>query len=624
MLRFKVVHKPRVAVRSSPSTTATPTGLKLFDTEVEGVVIMEGGQQWLALHGGGYILIDGKCIGLGTLLAPLDAALQESSVPAVPTQAEALKAPTAAATSKQPKLLPARSFQVVHSPHVAARAEPARSAQAIMVLKHGALLRAQPLADEPNWVRLVQENGERVSTPCYALVDGSAIGFGMLLQPLEGGDVAPMLDTLIVRHEYALALRLELPPAFAAELSQAGAGHRIELVVRRGGTEGVRRVPVPDQSRWLRLHADKRAPTLPVLVCGLSAEEKLLVCACIVRDEPVLSDDPSHVAAPALSVQKASRWLACETCADPLVDIAANELDFAHRKSDMLGYLRGGCSTPGCACTQYLLKDATSVHHNSTDAFGCGRCGCAADAHANLGLRETREESPHASRHSAPAKAMATASTESAQAVEPTSPPPPPPPPPPMPADEAEIAREGLFRRFEAACAAAPPWPQLAPVRKLWAVSDIHVEHQENWAWLSELPPIFQDDGLIIAGDVCAGIGRLRDALTMLVPKFKHVFYITGNHELWLSPSEGFDDSLEKYLAILALCKEVGAHATPSIIRAGAADGGRSIAVCPLQSWYHSNFLDDTARDKALKWEEEMRRRFGPAPAVSRRSEAAW
>ena len=58
-------------------------------------------------------------------------------------------------------------------------------------------------------------------------------------------------------------------------------------------------------------------------------------------------------------------------------------------------------------------------------------------------------------------------------------------------------------------------------------------------------------------------ISALRGALTVLVSRFKHVFYIVGNHELWLTPqdtSDGLTDSLDKFAAILELVTAVGAH----------------------------------------------------------------
>ena len=45
------------------------------------------------------------------------------------------------------------------------------------------------------------------------------------------------------------------------------------------------------------------------------------------------------------------------------------------------------------------------------------------------------------------------------------------------------------------------PTPTPNQVRRVWAVSDIHVEHKDNWAWLSCIVPQ-PDDALVVAGDV--------------------------------------------------------------------------------------------------------------------------
>ena len=45
-------------------------------------------------------------------------------------------------------------------------------------------------------------------------------------------------------------------------------------------------------------------------------------------------------------------------------------------------------------------------------------------------------------------------------------------------------------------------WKQLEGVQRLWATSDLHVEHESNLAFLCGLDG-YTEDGLIVAGDVC-------------------------------------------------------------------------------------------------------------------------
>ena len=132
-------------------------------------------------------------------------------------------------------------------------------------------------------------------------------------------------------------------------------------------------------------------------------------------------------------------------------------------------------------------------------------------------------------------------------------------------------------------------WKQLEGVERLWATSDLHVEHESNLAFLRGLDG-YSEDGLIVAGDVCSSIALLRSTMALLVGKFKHVFYCAGNHELWHDPATDGADSFGKLLAIYEMVTALGAHAAPALLGAGGGAGPR-LAVVPLQSWHHCNFL---------------------------------
>lgn len=173
--------------------------------------------------------------------------------------------------------------------------------------------------------------------------------------------------------------------------------------------------------------------------------------------------------------------------------------------------------------------------------------------------------------------------------------------------------RDKYVARYEA-WVAGKMWRTLEPIQKLWGISDLHVEHARNYAWLDSLPPMFGNDGLIVAGDVCATLSKLRETLSMLVPKFRHVFYCVGNHELWLSASDkGCADSMDKFFALLDAATEAGAHAVPALIKPSTGGRGELLAVAPLHSWYHPGFLSEEMVVKATQWEEEMIRRYGDA-----------
>ena len=62
-------------------------------------------------------------------------------------------------------------------------------------------------------------------------------------------------------------------------------------------------------------------------------------------------------------------------------------------------------------------------------------------------------------------------------------------------------------------------------------VSDLHVDHAANLAWMREWPTR-ADDALVVAGDICTHMRSLRDALRVLAAKFKHVFCADAALEL--------------------------------------------------------------------------------------------
>jgi len=68
LAEYRVVHKPRVAVRKSPSVAADAIGVKKTGDSVRVTSVKDG---WIELDpgdGGGWILIDGKSVNLGMLM----------------------------------------------------------------------------------------------------------------------------------------------------------------------------------------------------------------------------------------------------------------------------------------------------------------------------------------------------------------------------------------------------------------------------------------------------------------------------------------------------------------------------------------------------------------------------
>lgn len=116
----------------------------------------------------------------------------------------------------------------------------------------------------------------------------------------------------------------------------------------------------------------------------------------------------------------------------------------------------------------------------------------------------------------------------------------------------------------------------------IWASSDLHLDYKENWEWWQELSSIdYQEDGLILAGDITHETTQLLRFFEGLLPKFKKVFFVPGNHDLWLEKhDEG--DSLVKFNQLLEQLQTMGVQTT---IWSNA-----DVTVVPLYSWYDYTF----------------------------------
>ncbi|HET7229460.1 MAG TPA: metallophosphoesterase [Longimicrobium sp.] len=116
---------------------------------------------------------------------------------------------------------------------------------------------------------------------------------------------------------------------------------------------------------------------------------------------------------------------------------------------------------------------------------------------------------------------------------------------------------------------------------RIYAISDVHADFRENRRLLERIPAhAHRGDALIVAGDVADSLAVMSDTLAMLRERFAQLFFVPGNHELWVRGDSR--DSLEKFQAVLDACRAVDVHTAPA--RAGGA------WVVPLFSWYDPSF----------------------------------
>jgi hypothetical protein len=145
---------------------------------------------------------------------------------------------------------------------------------------------------------------------------------------------------------------------------------------------------------------------------------------------------------------------------------------------------------------------------------------------------------------------------------------------------------------------------------RIYAVSDLHADILENRRLLERIPVgEHGGDTLIVAGDVGTALPLIADVLGGLRERFAELFFVPGNHELWVRAGE--PDSLEKFHAVLAVCATVGVRTAPA--RVGGA------WVVPLFSWYDAAFdvRGEADRDSLEAWSDNYLCRWpaGPPPA---------
>jgi predicted phosphodiesterase len=119
---------------------------------------------------------------------------------------------------------------------------------------------------------------------------------------------------------------------------------------------------------------------------------------------------------------------------------------------------------------------------------------------------------------------------------------------------------------------------------RVFALSDVHADYHANMAWLQALSPTdYRNDVLLLAGDVSDALDKLQAALMAVRATFGQVFFVPGNHELWIRQGE-CADSLAKFWCVLALCASLGVRTSPGKI--GTARSASSVWIVPLFSWY--------------------------------------
>jgi predicted phosphodiesterase len=118
---------------------------------------------------------------------------------------------------------------------------------------------------------------------------------------------------------------------------------------------------------------------------------------------------------------------------------------------------------------------------------------------------------------------------------------------------------------------------------RVFALSDIHVDYPVNAQWVENLSVFdYQDDLLIVAGDVSDSLKRIEQCLKALTRRFSRVLFVPGNHELWVMRDPGVATSLIKFTNVCTVAEQAGASMQ--------AFHRSSLWIVPLLGWYDFSF----------------------------------
>ncbi len=140
---------------------------------------------------------------------------------------------------------------------------------------------------------------------------------------------------------------------------------------------------------------------------------------------------------------------------------------------------------------------------------------------------------------------------------------------------------------------------------RVFAVSDIHIDYDENFEWFNNLSlSDYKEDILILAGDVSDRIPLFVKGLEILRRRFARVLYTPGNHDLWIRQNSA-KDSLEKFHLVRKIAGDHGIQLEPY--------QSDALAIIPLMAWYDYSFgtpsreLQTMWMDfKTCKWPEDF------------------
>jgi 3',5'-cyclic AMP phosphodiesterase CpdA len=138
----------------------------------------------------------------------------------------------------------------------------------------------------------------------------------------------------------------------------------------------------------------------------------------------------------------------------------------------------------------------------------------------------------------------------------------------------------------------------MADRAQLLAISDLHVESEENAQIVEGLRPQSDDDWLIVAGDVGALVPGIDKTLRTLKERFAAVLWVPGNHDLWTHPSDPVTlRGEERYRHLVEMCRSIGVMTPEDPYPVWDGEGG-PVTAAPLFLLYDYTFRPEGASNK--------------------------
>ncbi len=133
---------------------------------------------------------------------------------------------------------------------------------------------------------------------------------------------------------------------------------------------------------------------------------------------------------------------------------------------------------------------------------------------------------------------------------------------------------------------------------RIFTISDIHGDYDVNLKKVEAISAVeYKNDVLLVPGDLSHKLSLSIAILKLLKARFSRVFFVPGNHDVWLDRGD-FEDSLKKFEHLLNVVHDHGIETGPC--RLG------TVVLLPIFSWYDYSFAMPEASHKMV-WSDLVR-----------------